>query len=151
MTDGASATAPSPSLVTTTTPSPGTCALLETLDLQDVTLVGFSMGGGEVARYFTLHGADRIRSVMFASAVSPFLMQGDNNPTGPLTKDVAATMTAGLTKDETTFYDDVLVQAASPHILSGLNVPISRNHLSAWADGSRVWLEFRAASCRRGT
>ena len=84
--------------------------LLESLDLHDVTLVGFSMGGGEVARYFTLHGVERIRSVVFASAVPPFLMKGDNNPTGPLTKDMAATMTAGLTEDEQTFYDGFTTQ-----------------------------------------
>ena len=84
--------------------------LLESLDLHDDTLVGFSMGGGEVARYFTLHGVERIRSVVFASAVPPFLMKGDNNPTGPLTTDVAATMTAGLSEDEQTFYDGFTTQ-----------------------------------------
>ena len=84
--------------------------LLTTLDLQDVTLVGFSMGGGEVARYFSLHGVERIRSVVFASAVPPFLMQGDDNPTGPLTKDMAETMTAGLSEDEQKFYDSFTTQ-----------------------------------------
>ncbi|MGY4541765.1 pimeloyl-ACP methyl ester carboxylesterase [Arthrobacter sp. UYNi723] len=77
-------------------------ALLEQLDLNDVTLVGFSMGGGEVARYFSLYGAERLRSVVFASAVP---MQGDDNPEGPLTKEAAAKMTADLTKDEDEFYD----------------------------------------------
>lgn len=80
-------------------------ALLESLDLTDVTLVGFSMGGGEVARYFSRYGADRIRSVVFASAVPPYMMQGEDNPEGPLTKDKAATMTADLTNDEDEFYD----------------------------------------------
>ncbi|WP_411374985.1 alpha/beta fold hydrolase [Arthrobacter sp. MPF02] len=79
--------------------------LLGQLDLTDVTLVGFSMGGGEVARYFSLYGAERLRSVVFASAVPPFMMQGDDNPEGPLTKDKAAKMTADLTKDEDEFYD----------------------------------------------
>ncbi|WP_043694547.1 alpha/beta hydrolase [Luteibacter sp. 9133] len=57
-------------------------AVLETLDLRDVTLVGFSMGGGEVARFMSRHGADRIASVVFASAVTPYLLKGDNNPDG---------------------------------------------------------------------
>ena len=39
-------------------------ALLEALELTDTTLVGFSMGGGEVARYFTKYGTDRVRSVV---------------------------------------------------------------------------------------
>lgn len=79
--------------------------LLEKLDLDDVTLVGFSMGGGEVARYFSLYGAERLHSVVFASAVPPYLLQGEDNPDGPLTKEAAAKMTADLTKDEDEFYD----------------------------------------------
>ncbi len=80
-------------------------ALLEQLDLTDVTLVGFSMGGGEVARYFSKYGDERLRSVVFASAVPPCMMQTEDNPDGPLTKEAAADMTAGLTKDENFFYD----------------------------------------------
>ncbi|PPF24336.1 alpha/beta hydrolase [Rathayibacter tritici] len=79
--------------------------LLTELDLQDVTLVGFSMGGGEVARYFTTYGAERLHSVVFASAVPPYLMKTDDNPDGPLEKAQAAQMTAGLTKSEDDFYD----------------------------------------------
>ncbi len=84
--------------------------LLGTLDLQDVTLVGFSMGGGEVARYFSLYGAERLRSVVFASAVPPFLLKGEDNPDGPLTKEQAESMTADLTADEQTFYDGFTTQ-----------------------------------------
>lgn len=80
-------------------------SLLEELDLRNVTLVGFSMGGGEVARYFTKYGADRLHSVVFASAVPPYLLQAEDNPDGPLTQDAAASMTADLTNDESTFYD----------------------------------------------
>jgi pimeloyl-ACP methyl ester carboxylesterase len=81
-------------------------ALLEELDLTDATLVGFSMGGGEVARYFTKFGSDRVRSVVFAAAVPPYMMQGEDNPDGPLTKEAAAEMAAALAKDEDSFYDD---------------------------------------------
>ena len=79
--------------------------LLTELDLNDVTLVGFSMGGGEVARYFTAYGSERLRSVVFASSVTPYLEQTGDNPEGPLTKQQAGTMTAELTKDEDSFYD----------------------------------------------
>ena len=58
--------------------------VLEELDLSDVTLVGFSMGGGEVARYVSKHGEGRLRSVVFAAAVTPYLMNGEGNPDGPL-------------------------------------------------------------------
>ncbi len=80
-------------------------AVLEALDLRDVTLVGFSMGGGEVARYFTRHGAERIHSAVFASAVPPYLLQTPGNPDGPLPVSEAAKMTAGLTADQDAFYD----------------------------------------------
>ncbi|QOD42902.1 alpha/beta fold hydrolase [Clavibacter zhangzhiyongii] len=81
-------------------------AVLTELDLRDVTLVGFSMGGGEIARYIGTRGEERLRSVVFASAVPPYLEKTDDNPDGPLTKDAAAEMTAGLTKDEDAFYDE---------------------------------------------
>ena len=46
-------------------------AILRELDLRDVTLVGFSMGGGEVARYLGTHGEERVRSAVFAAAIPP--------------------------------------------------------------------------------
>lgn len=46
--------------------------LLEHLDLTNVTLVGFSMGGGEVARYVGTYGTDRVEKAVFAGAVPPF-------------------------------------------------------------------------------
>ena len=52
-------------------------ALLDHLDLRDATLVGFSMGGGEVARYLAAYGPDRIRSVVLAGAVTPALWAQD--------------------------------------------------------------------------
>lgn len=79
--------------------------LLEELDLTDVTLVGFSMGGGEVARYFSLYGPQRLHSVVFASAVTPYLMHSNDNPDGPLTPQEAAKMTAALTANQDSFYD----------------------------------------------
>jgi len=81
-------------------------AVLDALELDDVTLVGFSMGGGEVARYVSEYGTDRIHSVVFASAIPPFLMQLPNNPDGPLTAAKAAAMAASLTANRDNFYDE---------------------------------------------
>lgn len=80
-------------------------AVLETLDLRDATLVGFSMGGGEVARYVAKHGTERIRSVVFAAAVPPYMAHTADNPEGPLTDELATTMEKGLRADEESFYD----------------------------------------------
>lgn len=63
------------------------------------------MGGGEVARYFTKYGDERIHSVVFASAVPPYLLTTPGNPEGPLAPSEAAKMTAELTANEDAFYD----------------------------------------------
>ena len=57
-------------------------ALLDALELQDVPLVGFSMGGGEVARYMSRHGGERVGKVAFVAAVTPYLLKTDDNPEG---------------------------------------------------------------------
>ncbi|MCM3687100.1 alpha/beta fold hydrolase [Kocuria rosea] len=57
-------------------------AVIEALDLRDITLVGFSTGGGEVTRYLTRHGADRVAKLALVSAVTPFMLQTADNPDG---------------------------------------------------------------------
>ena len=57
-------------------------AVLDGLDLQDVTLVGFSMGGGEIAKYFSLYGGARVTKVVLISAVVPYMLQTEDNPEG---------------------------------------------------------------------
>ena len=57
-------------------------AVLEELDLQDVILVGFSMGGGEVVRYFSRHGGARVKKAVLVSAVTPYMLKTDTNPNG---------------------------------------------------------------------
>ena len=56
--------------------------VIETLDLRDATLVGFSTGGGEVARYIGRHGTSRVAQVVLVSAVPPFMLETDDNPGG---------------------------------------------------------------------
>src|SRR6266540_3767012 len=56
--------------------------IIETLDLRDVTLVGFSTGGGEVARYIGRHGTGRVAKIALVSAVSPFMLKTPDNPGG---------------------------------------------------------------------
>ncbi len=57
-------------------------AVLDELDLQNVTLVGFSMGGGEVARYMARYGGARVKKVVLLSSVTPYLLQTADNPNG---------------------------------------------------------------------
>ncbi|MEJ7705788.1 MAG: alpha/beta hydrolase [Nocardioidaceae bacterium] len=80
--------------------------VLTELSLHDVTLVGFSMGGGEAVRYISRHGEDRLRSVVLASAVPPYMLKTDDNPDGPLTETQAAETTKSLTENRDGFFDD---------------------------------------------
>ncbi len=57
-------------------------SLIQKLDLHDVVLVGFSMGGGEVARYFGTYGSERVSRAVFISAIPPFLLKAPDNPAG---------------------------------------------------------------------
>lgn len=56
--------------------------IIKTLNLTDATLIGFSMGGGEVARYCARHGQERIAQTVFIGAVPPFLLETEDNPDG---------------------------------------------------------------------
>jgi non-heme chloroperoxidase len=57
-------------------------AVIDTLDLKNVTLVGFSTGGGEVARYIGRHGTGRVSKAVLVSAVPPLMLKTPDNPGG---------------------------------------------------------------------
>ncbi len=57
-------------------------AVIDALDLEDVTLVGFSTGGGEVARYIGRHGTGRVRKAVLVAAVPPIMVRTADNPGG---------------------------------------------------------------------
>jgi non-heme chloroperoxidase len=79
--------------------------LLTQLDLSDVTLVGFSMGGGEVARYIGRYGTGRIARAVFAAAVPPYLYKTDDNPDGGLDDATIEQFLGGVTGDRIAFLD----------------------------------------------
>jgi non-heme chloroperoxidase len=84
--------------------------LLETLDLRDVVLAGFSMGTGEVGRYLGTYGSERIAKAAFLAPLEPFLIKSDDNPDGaaPLEffEGIAATVKADRYAYFTAFYND---------------------------------------------
>jgi non-heme chloroperoxidase len=80
-------------------------SVIEELDLTDATIVGFSMGGGEVARYVANHGEDRLRSVVFAGAIPPYLLKSEDNPDGPLDEETAGGMRSGLEASREDFFE----------------------------------------------
>ncbi|WP_169949141.1 alpha/beta fold hydrolase [Microbispora sp. H11081] len=82
--------------------------LLETLDLRDVILVGFSMGTGEVGRYLGTYGSARVAKAAFLASLEPFLLKTEDNPEG-VDGSVFEGISAAVTKDRyayfTEFYD----------------------------------------------
>ena len=73
-------------------------AVLDQLDLQDVTLVGFSMSGCELARYMSRHDSARVAKVVFVSDVAPFPFKTDDNLYGK-DKDIFENMTTCVEQD----------------------------------------------------
>jgi len=80
-------------------------ALMRHLDLRDATLVGFSMGGGEVVRYLATYGQDRITKAVLASAVPPYLYKAADNPDGGLDDAGIAGFEEGVKGDRLAFLD----------------------------------------------
>jgi non-heme chloroperoxidase len=89
-------------------------ALLTALDLTDVTLVGFSMGGGEVVRYLSRHGAARVRSAVLAAAVPPYLYKSADNPDGGLDDATIEQFQQGVRTDRLAFLDGFTKDFFSP-------------------------------------
>jgi peroxiredoxin len=79
--------------------------LITQLDLNDVALAGFSMGGGEVARYIGRYGSTRISKALLLGAVPPFLLKTDDNPEG-VDQSVFDGMLASVRKDRIAFLGD---------------------------------------------
>jgi non-heme chloroperoxidase len=79
--------------------------LMNQLDLRDAALAGFSMGGGEVARYIGRYGSERVAKTMLLGAVPPFLLKTGDNPEG-VDKSVFDGMLAGVRKDRIAFLQD---------------------------------------------
>jgi len=77
-------------------------SVLEARDVTGATLVGFSMGGGEIARYLSRHGAARIAKAALISSVVPYLLKGDDNPNG-VDQSVFDDMKAQIRKDRFAF------------------------------------------------
>lgn len=81
-------------------------ALVEFLDLSETTLIGFSTGGGEVARYVGRHGTGRIAQVALVSAVPPFMLRTEDNP-GGVPVEVFDSIRAGSLADRSQTYQDL--------------------------------------------
>ena len=107
--------------------------LIETLELTNVNLFGFSTGGGEVARYVGRHGTKRINKLGLISAVPPLMLKTETNP-GGLPIEVFDGLRQGSLADRSSLYRDI---ASGPFF--GFNRPgatISQGMIDAfWLQG----------------
>ncbi|TXS20419.1 alpha/beta hydrolase [Streptomyces sp. adm13(2018)] len=78
--------------------------VLETLDLNDTVLVGFSMGTGEVARYVSTYGSGRVAKVAFLASLEPCLLKSDDNPDGVAPKEFFDGVVSAVKADRYAYY-----------------------------------------------
>ncbi|MER0242381.1 alpha/beta hydrolase [Streptomyces sp. HSW2009] len=78
--------------------------VMETLDLRDAILVGFSMGTGEVARYLSVYGSGRVAKAVFLAALEPYLALADDNPEGVAPLSHFEGVSAAVKKDRYAFF-----------------------------------------------
>jgi non-heme chloroperoxidase len=80
--------------------------LIETLDLKDAVLIGYSIGGGEVARYIGRHGTSRVAKAVLVASVTPLMLKTESNPDG-LPIEVFDEIRAGVAADRSQFFKDL--------------------------------------------
>lgn len=80
-------------------------SLIAHLDLDEITLVGFSMGGGDVSRYIGRYGTERVSGLVLLGAVTPIFIKTDDHPQG-VEKSVFDGIKDGLRKDRAQFISD---------------------------------------------
>jgi non-heme chloroperoxidase len=96
-------------------------ALLEHLDLQDVALVGFSMGSGEVARYLGRHGSARVSKAVLMASVPPYLLKAEDNPEG-VDGEVFEGIKAAIVADRPAYFKDFLDDFFNVDVLGGTRI-----------------------------
>ena len=77
-------------------------AVIDTLGLKSTSLVGFSMGGGEIARYMSRAGGVNVSKAVLVSSVTPYMLKTADNPEG-VDRSIFEGMIAGLKKDRANF------------------------------------------------
>ena len=91
------------------------------LDLRDFALVGFSMGGGEVARYLSTYGTDRVSKAVFMAAVPPYLLKTSDNP-GGIDIGVFDGIKQGIAADRLAFLSQFLANFYNVDVLRGKQI-----------------------------
>jgi len=115
--------------------------LITKLDLRNVTLAGFSMGGGEVARYLGTYGTERVSNAIFMAAIPPFLLKTPDNPEG-VDRSVFDGIQKGLAADRPAFL--------SQFVSNFYNIDVLRGKLISDQDVQLSW-NIAALASPKGT
>ncbi len=119
--------------------------LIDTLDLHDVTLAGFSMGGGEVARYMSRHKGHRVARTVLISAVTPFMLKTSQHSVG-VDESVFREMRNSLIEDRPAFLTDFVKKFFGFGVLSS---PISDAMLAATCEDAMRASPIATLECVR--
>ena len=113
-------------------------AVIEETGAQDAAIVGFSMGGGEVARYMSRHGGRNVSSAVLISSVVPYMLKTADNPDGT-DQDVFDEMTSDMKEDRPKFFGSFLKTFFGVGMISH---PTSDEQVhAAWVDAMRAGLK----------
>ena len=108
--------------------------IMTKLDLRDAALVGFSMGGGEVARYLGKYGSERVKQAVFIASIPPFLLKTADNPAG-LDGSVFEGIKKAIIADRPAFLSEFLKNFYNVDELGGKKISNQAVHLS-WMVGA---------------
>jgi pimeloyl-ACP methyl ester carboxylesterase len=114
-------------------------AVIDQSKAQDVTLLGFSMGGGEVARYLTRHGASKIRQAVLIASIVPYMLKTANNPHG-VEQSVFDGMAKSIVTDRAAFWPPFF---KSFYGVSAMTQPVSQEVLD-WSCDVSMQASLRA-------
>jgi non-heme chloroperoxidase len=96
-------------------------ALLEHLAVEEVVLVGFSMGTGEVTRYLGTYGSGRVRKAVLLGAIPPYLLKTDDNPEG-VDGQVFEGIKAAIVKDRYAYFKDFFDNFYNVDVFGGTRI-----------------------------
>ncbi|HEX2888750.1 alpha/beta hydrolase [Vineibacter terrae] len=114
-------------------------SVIELLDLRDITLVGHSMSPGEIVRYLTRHGSQRVARVVMLAPITPFLLKTADNPDG-IPRQAFEAVRAALAKDRARW----MAEAAGPFIGVGLPGVAVSAEVTQWVIGLCMQASLKA-------
>jgi non-heme chloroperoxidase len=104
-------------------------AVIEHLDLNNLVLVGFSMGSGEVVRYLSTYGSERVRRAALLGTIPPFVLKTDDNPEG-VDGSVFTEIKEAIVNDRYAFFEGFFNNFYNADVLGGTRISDRAWHAS---------------------